>query len=140
MATGNGVYLDTEKKVWLNTLNINVSDLKVALYTSALAIDRTVVSPTYGAGQFSGTEISGTGYTAGGKAVTGFTLTISNGELVYLANDLLWTTSSFTTRYGVLYQVTGGAVIYVMDFLVNITVTAQDFPLRLSSGLWANPQ
>jgi len=54
-------------------------------------------------------EISGTGYTAGGKQLANEATSVDNtdNEAVLDADDLVWTSSSFTARYAVLYDDTG---------------------------------
>ena len=55
------------------------------------------------------TEVSGTGYTAGGKLVPSPTLTASGHvETLDTATDFTWTSADFTFRYGLLYDSTPG--------------------------------
>jgi len=54
-------------------------------------------------------EISGTGYTAGGETLTGKSISYSDADKAVLlgADDVMWSSASFTARYGVIYQDTG---------------------------------
>lgn len=53
-------------------------------------------------------EITGTGYTAGGLALTGVAITYTGGTNVIAidANDAVWTGATFTARYAVVYDAT----------------------------------
>jgi len=67
----------------------------------------------------SGNESYGIGYTSGGKALTGQTVTQDddNDKGVFDADDIVWTTCSAIARYGVLYDVTvSDNLICLVDF------------------------
>lgn len=73
---------------------------KIALYTSTatLGASTTAYSAT--------NEISGTGYTAGGTALTNITPTLSSSTAVVDFNDVSWTTASFTANGALIYNTT----------------------------------
>lgn len=54
-------------------------------------------------------EVSGTGYTAGGQALTGKTLTYdgANNVIILDAADTTWANSTLTARYAVIYDDSG---------------------------------
>ena len=56
-------------------------------------------------------EVSGTGYTAGGKALTSVTVTVGTKTITIDADDVSWTNATLVSdnapRYGVLYYDTG---------------------------------
>lgn len=76
---------------------------KLALYTAATfnAADTTLAGVTK-------TEATaGTGYTAGGQALTGVTVTtVTTNDAKFDANDVVWTASggSITASYAILYN------------------------------------
>ncbi len=91
-------------------------------------------------------EVSGTGYTAGGAAVT---VTVGS---VDTANDRVdvslggytWTTATITARYAVYYKARGGAssadeLVVVIDFGSDKTSTGADFALSASTFRKSNP-
>ncbi len=89
-------------------------------------------------------EVSGTGYSAGGKTLTSASLTFSGGShlTTFDAADLTWTTVSFTNgRYAVVYRSHGGyssadELIGYVDFGTNITMAGGDFTISWNaSGL-----
>lgn len=83
--------------------NAAADSYKVKLYASATfnAADATLVGIT-------GTEATtGTGYTAGGQALTGVAVTtVTTNDAKFDANDLTWTASggAITASYAVLYN------------------------------------
>ncbi len=56
-------------------------------------------------------EVTGTGYSSGGQAVTTKTVTQDNSgnQAVFDADDVVWTSSTITARRAVLYKHTGTA-------------------------------
>jgi hypothetical protein len=53
-------------------------------------------------------EITGTGYTAGGKALSGVTASYASNTLTFTASTLQWTSSTITAYYAVVYDTTPG--------------------------------
>jgi len=86
-------------------------------------------------------EISGTGYTAGGKALTGQTYTQNNtsDRAVFDADDLVWSSASFSATGLVFYKRRGGLasadeLIYFMDFGGTLTATGGDFKVTFDAN------
>lgn len=86
-------------------------------------------------------EVSGTGYTAGGAAVT---LTVS----LNTATDLItitpsnpsWATATITARGMVIYKARGGAssadeLVAFVDFLSDVTSTAGTFATNITTPI-----
>ena len=122
----------------LNGANIDLDDdtLKVALVTSSY-------TPDQDAHEFFDdvtNEISGTGYTAGGEALTSTTVTQddANDRVDMDAANVEWTTATFTAAAAVLYKDTGTAstspLILYWDFGGDQTVTAQTFRLVFNAS------
>jgi hypothetical protein len=88
-------------------INLASDTLKVALLTSAYTPARD--TDQYWSG-VSANEASGTGYTAGGQALTTtWTRDATNHRAVLGASDVSWSGATFTFRYAVLYKSTGTA-------------------------------
>jgi hypothetical protein len=87
-------------------------------------------------------EIVGAGYTAGGQALSGVSLTVdnSNNRAIWDATDPAWTTATITdARYAVIYQSNGGAasgdpLTLLIDFLADYSSIAEDFIIQLTSA------
>ena len=92
--------------------NIATDTLKIALYTglATLGPDTTVYAATY--------EVVGTGYTVGGKTLTGVTISTSTNGVVYVDfADAVWNPAAFTTRGALIYNVSqANKSVAVLDF------------------------
>lgn len=93
--------------------NLATDTLKMALYTAFADLGPTTTA-------YSTTnEITGTGYTAGGAAVTGATISVdTQTSTVYVNfNNVSWPGANFTARGALIYNVTqGNASVAVLDF------------------------
>lgn len=92
--------------------NLASDTLFMALYVAAADIgpNTTAYTPT--------DEVSGTGYTAGGKQVTGVTISASANGVIYVNfNNVVWSPASFIARGALIYNVTrGNSSVAVLDF------------------------
>ena len=92
--------------------------LKMALYTADadLGADTLVYSTA--------NEVVGTGYTAGGKVLTGVTVNKS-GTTAYLDfTDVVWDPANFTARGALIYNTSlGNLAVAVLDFGADKTAT-----------------
>lgn len=83
-------------------------------------------------------EVSGTGYTAGGVALSGLTLTLSNPDYIFDANDASWAAATITARGAVLFKRVGAdlttpnddPLIALFDFGADKTSTAGTFTVQ----------
>lgn len=92
--------------------------LKMALYTAEANLTAaTLVYTTSG-------EVTGTGYTAGGKTLTGVTVSQS-GTTAYLDfADVTWDPAAFTARGALIYNTSlGNLAVAVLDFGADKTAT-----------------
>ena len=81
---------------------------KIALYNNTATLNaETTAYTTVG-------EISGSGYVAGGAAVTPIE-GIANGTAFITFANVTWS-GAFTVRGALIYQVSGGAAVCVLDF------------------------
>jgi hypothetical protein len=102
--------------------NLSTDTLKIALYTAAADLNEstTVYSAT--------SEVTGTGYVAGGVALTGVTIS-SSGYTAYVDFADVVFGASVTARCALIYNVTqGNKSIAVLDFgsdktSANFTIT-----------------
>ena len=100
------------KKELLEGTHIFGSDgFKIALYTSAATLNADTTAYT------TDNEVSGTGYAAGGVALSG--VTVSSGDGVGFVNfsDATWASSSFTARGALIYNDDkSDKAVMVLDF------------------------
>ena len=92
--------------------------LKIASYTAEAGLDAsTTVYTTTG-------EVTGAGYSAGGKTLTGVTVSQS-GVTAYLDfDDVTWDPAVFTARGALIYNASiGNLAIAVLDFGSDKTAT-----------------
>ena len=92
---------------------------KIALYNALADLnnDTTTYSTT--------NEVTGTGYTAGGKTLTVIPPDFSNTDNTAWISfaPVIWTSASFTTRGALIYNSTTNAAICVLNFGSDKTTT-----------------
>ncbi len=101
---------------------------KIALYTNSATLDASTAAYTTDG------EVSATGYTAGGEALTP-SVSISDGVSFIDFGDVSWS-GAFTARGALIYK-DGGAAICVLDFGADRTSTSTfqvQFPANTSSS------
>lgn len=91
----------------------------------------------------SANEISGTGYTAGGQALSSKVVSVdtTNDRGVFDSADPSWSTATITARAVVLYKKRGGAssadeLIGYWDFGSDISATAGTFTVAVNANGW----
>jgi hypothetical protein len=83
---------------------------KIALYTASADLSYTTLAYT------TTNEITGTGYTAGGKTLTPI-VPASSGQTAYVSfNNAVWNPAAFTCRGALIYNSTTSAAVAVLDF------------------------
>ena len=111
-----------KKELYQGIHDLSTDTLKIALYTANADLNAatTVYSST--------NEVTGTGYVAGGIALTGTTIN-SDGYTAYVNFDNAVFNASVTARCALIYNVTqGNKSIAVLDFgsdktSTNFTIT-----------------
>lgn len=96
---------------------------KIALYDSSATLDASTTAYTVT------NEVSGSGYTAGGQALTNVTPT-STGTTAFIDfADVTWAASTITARGALIYNSTapGNPAVAVLDFGTDKVSTAGDF-------------
>jgi len=81
-------------------------------------------------------EVTGTGYSAGGQALGSVTVTYdsANNRAVFDAADVVWSSSTITARYAVVYRARGGAssadeLLCYVDFGTDVSSTGGAFTI-----------
>lgn len=100
--------------------NLATDTLRMALYTAFSDIGPLTTAYT------TANEITGTGYAAGGEAVTGATISVDvrTGTVYVNFDNVPWPGASFTARGALIYNVTrSNASVAVLDFGSDKTFT-----------------
>jgi len=119
----------TELGQALHNITVGGDVFKLALYTSSATLnsDTTVYGAT--------NEVSGTGYTAGGDALTNVNPTQSNGKGLYDFEDLTFSALTVTgIAGGLIYNSTNGnRAVAVLNFGASYSPSAQDLLITMPS-------
>ena len=97
------------------------STFYLALYTSSASFSTNTSA-------YSNTnEVSGTGYSAGGQALTNLGVAISSNIAFVDFDNEKWTSATITARYGLIYKNSSNEAVLVLDFGGDKTSTNGDF-------------
>ena len=103
---------------------------KIALYTSAATLNKSTTA-------YSATnEVAGTGYTAGGATLSGYTTALDT-DTAYIdwTVDPTWAASTITARGALIYNSTqANKAVATYDFGSDITSTAGTFTVTLPAA------
>jgi hypothetical protein len=94
------------KSAFNGEIDFDTDTIKVALLTSSYTPNQDTHDYF---DDVSANEVSGTGYTAGGQALSSKTVTYdgATNTLILDAADSVWASSTITARYAVVYKSTG---------------------------------
>ena len=93
---------------------------KIALYTANATLNETTTAYTTTG------EITGTGYTAGGKTltITGLGSDTTNNTAYVSFDNVTWSPANFTTAGALIYNSTTNAAVCVLNFGSDKTATS----------------
>lgn len=141
MALTAHVFPEFSQSAYTKLLSLNgVDTLKVALYnttTPTFSTLYTVVTKANWESTLSVSEITGTGYTAGGATLTSVTVSTSSLVTTLTCANPSWSSATFTAQQALFYDSTASNdVICYWDFGAATPVTSNTFTLSISgSGL-----
>lgn len=104
---------------------------KIALYTSAATLSAATTAYT------TSNEVSGTGYSAGGQALTISQVPTSSGTTAFIDfSDVTWTTATITARGALIYLANGttNPAVAVLDFGGDKTSTSGNFTVQFPTA------
>lgn len=137
MATSAHVYGLFLTAMAEKVVNLNADTIKVMLVTSAY-------TPNQATDQYASTpqahEATGTGYAAGGVALSSVVITNASNVFKLSAANPLWTTLTTTARYGVVYDTSGGSLgadvlIGYIDFGADQSPAGITFEIDWAAGV-----
>jgi|TARA_R110000824_G_scaffold64976_2_gene169621 hypothetical protein len=104
------------------------STFYLALYTSSASFSTSTSSYS------NSNEVSGTGYSAGGQALTNLGVAISSNIAFVDFSDETWTSATITARYGLIYKNSSNEAVLVLDFGGDKTSTNGDFTVAFPAA------
>ena len=104
------------------------STFYLALYTSSASFSTSTSSYR------NSNEVSGTGYTAGGQALTNLGVAISSNIAFVDFSDETWTSATITARFGLIYKNSSNEAVLVLDFGGDKTSTNGDFTVAFPAA------
>ena len=117
-------------------LNYDLETHKAAMFTNSVTPNFDT-NTAYGVSPFNANEVSGTGYTAGGKLLVTTTYAIASSLLVWDAPNLAWTTSTITNaRCALAYAdaLAGNNAICLINFTADFNTVADTFNLNFNAS------
>lgn len=131
--TASGFFGLTLEKMLIDTAgeSMEAEDNKVLMVTDSY-------TPDFNAHDFRNditNEVSGTGYSSGGSALTGTELTISGGVLTFDATDLSWTSSTIANAMAAVHYFNVGSsatdqLVLLSDFVTAASTTNGTFSIQ----------
>ena len=104
---------------------------KIALYTSSATLSAATTAYT------TSNEVTGTGYSAGGQALTISQVPTSSGTTAFIDfSDVTWSTATITARGALIYLANGttNPAVAVLDFGGDKTSTAGNFTIQFPTA------
>jgi hypothetical protein len=104
---------------------------KIALFTSSASLSAATTAYT------TSNEVTGTGYSAGGQALTISQVPTSSGTTAFIDfSDVTWTTATITARGALIYLANGttNPAVAVLDFGGDKTSTAGNFTIQFPAA------
>jgi hypothetical protein len=122
------------KQELLEGVHASGDTYKIALFTDSATLDKATTAYS------STNEVSGAGYDAGGKSLTGFTSGLSTDTAYITFDDPSWTSSTITARGCLIYNSSkSNKAVAVFDFGSNVVSVSGtftiDFPTAGASAL-----
>lgn len=127
----------------IGSIDFDTDTFYMSLHTSTLAANKD----THDFFDDMTNEVTGTGYTAGGNAITGVTVSAvdtTNDRVDITFPAVSWPTATITARYGIIRKRRGGAasadeLVMQVDFGSDIASTGGTFSVTASIYRKTNP-
>jgi hypothetical protein len=149
--TASGLFTATWQDILDATqlaIDLSLTTHKLALFSNSITpdFDASAANAAYGAGQYASNEVSGTGWAAGGIALSALaaggtsaapSLTVSSGSLVYDMTDASVATTTLTSaRCALLYAdaLAGNNAIVLINFGADYSTSAGTFGITWAAG------
>lgn len=123
-------FCNSYKQEILSGTHSSSDTYKIALYTSTATLSKATTA-------YSATnEVSGTGYTAGGATLSGFSTSLDTDTAILdFTTDPTWASSTITARGALIYNSSkSNKAVAVLDFGSDITSTAGTFTVTFPAA------
>ena len=111
------------------TANLEANDLKVALFDNTATLSSATTAYAVA------NEVSGSGYTAGGEAMTGMAVTLDGSTAIFDADNVSWANATISAQAAVIYNNSfSNAAIAVLDFGSVKTSTNGTFEIQFPNA------
>ena len=115
-----------------NAIDLNTDTSKAALFTNSVTAWDSSTAEAFGAGAWGANEVTSSGYTTGGIALTTPTVTTTAGKLVFddTSATVVWSGVTFTTRGTLVFDssVTNLALCAI-NFASDLSPVADTFTI-----------
>lgn len=129
MAITSGICISFKKEILLGDHDLDTDTINLALYTSAASLSDGTTAYT------ASNESSGTGYSAGGIALTGIDVTTDSSVAVVSITDAVISAATITARGALIYNATNAnKAIAVFDFGGDKSSTDGNFTIQFPSA------
>ena len=138
--TASGLFVATWTDVLDTTqlaVDLDLETHKVAMFTNSITPNFST-DTAYGSAPYNANEVSGTGYSAGGTALTSTALSESpTGTIMWDAADTSWSSSTITNaRCALIYAdaLAGNNAIVLVNFGADYSTSNGTFTIQWASG------
>lgn len=138
--TASGLFIVTFIDVLDTTqlaIDLDLETHKVAMFTNTITPNFST-DTAYGVAPYAANEVSGTGYTAGGNALTTTTVTESPaGTIMFDAADTSWAASTITNARGALIYadvLAGNNAICLVNFGADYSTSNGTFTIQWNAA------
>ena len=109
--------------------NFDTDTFYIALYTSAASLGETTIVYT------ASSEVVGTGYTAGGIAITGVSVAVSGTTPYITFNNATWVTSTILARGALIYNISKtNKAVAVLSFGADKQSSGTSFVVQMPAN------
>ena len=111
------------------TANLEANTLKVALFDNTATLSSATTAYAIA------NEVSGSGYTAGGAAMTGMAVTLDGSTAIFDADNVSWANATISAQAAVIYNNSfSNAAIAVLDLGSVKTSTNGTFEIQFPNA------
>lgn len=135
------IYNSAIRAILVGSIDWDTDSFKAMLLTSSYTANKD----THDFANDLTNEVTGTGYTAGGTAITMSVAAVdtANDKVVITTSAPAWASSTITARYMAVYKARGGAssaddLLFLVDFGSDVSSVAGTFTVSASTVTFQN--